>query len=132
MSKTRTITLTNQPPVTIHEDNWPIIASASDDWHDGQYDCQSNRWTKWFVGVRQHADGRCIVYAIYAHITSRSGERSYSARRGHLPQPGGDIVDAIRKVCSEISEAECYGDDSDRWPTLAADCIADLPAVALD
>lgn len=131
MSK-RTITLTNRAPVTIEEAAWPVIAQASDDWHDGQVECQANRRIKWAVRVRQHADGRAIVYATYSYDSSWQGARSYSAKRGVLLPAGADIVAAIREVCDDIAQAESNDDDAQRWPTLAADCIADLPAETLE
>ena len=131
MSK-RTITLTDRAPVTITEESWPVIARATDSQHDGEYDFQANCSSRWIVRVRQHEDGRAIVYATYEYSTRYRGERGFIARRGELLDPGDDIISAIRRVCDDIAQAECSGDDSARWPTLAAECIADLPAVQLD
>lgn len=130
MSETRTITLTGRPPVRIFEANWPVIASAGDNDYDGQVECQSFHVSKWSVIVRRHADGRAIVYAIYRYETRWQGERSRFARRGvMLPATTDDaICDAIRDVCSDIASADHYGDDASRWDSLAADCIADMPA----
>ena len=130
MSK-RTITLTDRPPVSIDEDSWPVIAEARDEEYDGQVRCQANRISTWAVRVRQHADGRAIVYATYGHNTNWQGARGYSARRGALLPVGGDIIAAIREVCAAIADAECSKDDAARWPTLVADCIADLPTEEL-
>jgi len=130
MSK-RTITLTNRQPVTIDDDAWPLVASASDKTYEGQVECQSFRTSKWFVGVRQHEEGRAIVYATYSYSTAWPKERAYSAKRGVLLSVSGDTVEAIHEVCSDIAGAEASGDDAARWPTLANDCIADLPAEEL-
>mgnify|MGYP001576581350 CR=1 FL=1 len=53
-TKTRTITLTDRPPVTIREDAWPVRAAAK--WWDGAYESQANRTAS--VRVREHEDGR--------------------------------------------------------------------------
>ena len=132
---TRTITLTGRPPVRIDEENWPLIASAKDKEHDGQVECQANRMSKWFVGVRQHKDGRAIVYATYSHDSNWQGSRCYNAARCVLLGIGtdaGEICRTISAVCDDIATAEHSGDDADRWSTLANECIADMPADVLE
>lgn len=132
---TRTITLTDRRPVKIQDSEWPLIASASDKDYDNQYEFQANRISNWFVGVRQHEDGRAIVYATYSYSSNYQGARNYTAKRGVLlgrwrptsDDPNG-VADAIRDVCEDIANAEHKDDDASRWPTLAAECIADLPA----
>lgn len=128
MAKRRTITLTNHAPVTIDEASWPTIAKATDRQHDGQVERQANCVSEWSIRVRQHEDGRAIVYAAYSYDTNWRGARTYGANRGVLLPAGADLVAAIREVCDDIAGAECDGDDAARWPTLAAECIADLPA----
>lgn len=127
MSK-RTITLTNRPPVTIEEDNWPLIASAKDSDHDNQYECQANQKWKWFVGVRQHKDGRAIVYATYTHTSQWAGSQDTYDRQGdyldYKDVPIEHITSAIINVCARM--------EGERWDTLKDDCIADLPAEDLD
>jgi hypothetical protein len=127
MSK-RTITLTDHAPITIEEENWPVIAADNDKEYDGQVECQANRISQWWVRVRQHADSRAIVYAGYEYNTHFQSERSYSAKRGVMLPPGSDLIAAIREVADDIAGAECAGDDASRWPTLVAECIADFPA----
>ena len=138
MSK-KTITLTGRPPVQIEEANWPLIANAKAKNFEGQFESQSNRTSTWFVGVRQHEDGRTIVYATYEYDTRWQGARSLEAKRGVLLPIGNpmddstdDIVRAIQEVCRDISGAEHQGSDSDRWSELTHECIADLPVVDLD
>lgn len=112
--KRRTITLTDRPPVTIIEDDWPTIASASE--HDGQIECQANR--RWGLHVRQHEDGRSIVYAVYS--TQYQGESGY--RGGEmLPTVNDSIPEAIRRV-GERGEFSAH---------IIDECIADLPAEQL-
>lgn len=68
-STIRTITLTDRPPVRIGTAHWPIIASASGD--DGPTDHNKHEQSiahgecrRWILHVRQHADGRTLVYAV--------------------------------------------------------------------
>ncbi len=133
MSKKRTITLTGRPPVRIDESSWPLVASASSHDYDGQYDFQSFRHHRWFVGARQHADGRAIVYAKYDYETAWQNERSLSAARGVLLESAdaASICDAIANVCEDMSECEHNGNDDARWTSLRDECIADLPAVEI-
>lgn len=131
---TRTITLTGRPPVTIDEDTWPCIAEANDSEHDGQVECQANRKSKWAMRVRRHTDGRAIVYATYSYTSNWQNSRCYAAKRGVLlaaDTTTDAICRAIEEVSSDIAQAECDGDDAARWATLAADCIADMPAEQL-
>lgn len=124
VNKHRTITLTNRPPVRIDDEAWPIIAESK--WYEGQYEFQANRsgWLK----VRQHADGRTLVYGGFD--SNWPNERS--RRGGELLIPPGDgpltpddgrtidgvaLVQAIRRVAETVGAEEC-----------AANCIADLPA----
>jgi hypothetical protein len=123
-----TITLTGRAPIKIDTDEWPILASAK--WHDGQVECQANRTRK--LIVREHQDGRVVVYGIYdTQWQSESGRRrgEYLADcRDDLNSPivNGDraqkIVDAIHKV----------SEDLDFNIDLAEECIADLPAEDID
>lgn len=116
MSKKLTITLTDQRPVTINTEVWPIVAQAKD-W-DNQYECQANR--TWKLIVRQcqkEGDDRCIVYGIHTSQWASENDRR-----------GGQIIDSIDDAPTAIKEvAEYLNFDL----TLADDCIADLPAIEL-
>lgn len=108
--KHRTITLTDRPPVKIIDDEWPLIASAN--WYEGEHASQANRsgWLK----VRQHEDGRTIVYGAYDSLFPTEDD----LRGGEMLTAGSDIAAAINRVAQSVrSEREC-----------AARCIADLPA----
>lgn len=124
--KKLTITLTGRPPVRIDEADWPVIASATYSAHDGPIECRANRRWSGAIRVRQHADGRAIVYATASYDSQWQGERDYSLRGGELLPAGSDLADAISRVHASLEEA---GVDRGRgWDALAADCIADLPA----
>lgn len=137
-NKTRTITLSDRPPVRIQEDNWPLLATAADKDYDNQYEFQANRISKWFLAVRQAADDyRTIVYATYTYTSNWQGARCYSAKHGVMigtkeECETEDIVRTIREVCARMESCEHHGEDAARWSTLADECIADLPAEDLD
>jgi hypothetical protein len=127
-SKTTTMTtiripMSEQRPVTIDPEAWPVIASATD--HDGQVKCQANN--EWRIKVRQHSDGRRIVYG--SHDAGNGGQHI-----GFRPTYGGFLVDArakerevddetiraIRRVAGLIDRTD-----------LGEDCIQDMPAAEL-
>lgn len=128
----RTITLSDRRPVTIVDGEWPVIAGAGDSEYDGQVRSQANRASEWSMRVRQHADGRAIVYAVYEHNTNWQGERDIAVRHGVLlsAEDGarpGLVVDAIKSVSRRMAGCEHADDDAARWTRLADECIAHLP-----
>lgn len=129
-TKTRTITLTNRQPVKINEAEWPVIAVGSDRWHDGgQIESQANRRKKCSIRVRQHADGRAIVYGTYEYESAWQGERDVTERAGVLLEDAdADLADAINGVMDTLAE---LSDDEDFVGRVARECIADLPAVEI-
>lgn len=116
--KTRTITLTDRAPVTIREDEWPLIASAK--YRPGSVrngtpvpDYETDEYS---IRVRQHADGRVLVYGVVDASTAWTGTED---RRGGILCPSyGCVIDAIRQV-----GVECNMPDR-----VIRECIADLPA----
>jgi len=140
-SKTRTITLTDRSPVKVKEDEWPIIAtgSADDDDSDGRGNRPNREWTR-TIRVRQHEDGRAIVYGVYDYSTNFQGAHGAAARRGTLlagPVTPDQIIAAIRVVGDDMAEAEADAaieesrKDNRQWRVAVQACIADLPAVEL-
>lgn len=119
---TRTITLTDRPPVKIQEHEWPIIAGADGDSYKGdpsRYHQARNQgeMDEWWIRVRQHEDGRAIVYGGYD--TGRYGrDDAEDWRGGELLDAGENLAGAIRRV----GEAGNIPDQCIR------ECIADLPA----
>lgn len=126
--KTRIITLTDARPVKIYEDEWPVVAKASR--HDGgQVESQANK--RWTVVVREHDDGRRIVYGKFS--TSWQGGRDaaggamipalrntnyQSPDCGRAIGPDNDAtIKTIRMVADEVIDDTQLGDE----------CIADLP-----
>ena len=115
--KTRTITLTDARPVKIVEDEWPIIASA-ETWREHEAS------EKWSVRVREHDDGRRIVYGVRQSggggmplgYRGAAGGSIVPARDG-APDDDATIA-AIRAVADEVIDDAQLGDE----------CIADLPA----
>jgi hypothetical protein len=135
-----TITLTGRPPVKITKDEWPVVASAEENWHDGrEHESQSNRRRKYRLIVRQHKDGRTIVYATYSFSSNWQGESGRDVRGGELlTVTGADadhvgdtdaIIAAIQRVGAEIESR--MDNDPGVFPRLVHECIADLPAVEI-
>lgn len=129
----RKITLTGRQPVSIVEDEWPVIAQAVTEDYDGQIRAQSTRTTDASIRVRRHADGRALVYAVHDYDTQWQHERGYVVRHGRLLDADvqdADIADCIRAVASDMSRD--VGEDAVvSWSALGRGCIADLPAEML-
>ena len=124
-TKTRTITLTGRPPVTIREDDWPIVASAKGDSWTG---CDPSRYCQaeaqgeldtWAIRVRQHADGRAIVYGILDGATAWT--RTQGRKGGELLVAGADLAAAIERVGADVGIED----------RTIRECVADLPAEVL-
>lgn len=116
-----TITLTNRRPVTISREEWDVTASSADapgSVHNGtplpDYEYDTYRLT-----VRQHADGRTLVYGVLSAATVWTGTESW--RGGELLDAGGDIVAAILRV----------GAVGGLTDACIRECVADLPAEEL-
>jgi hypothetical protein len=126
MSTIRTITLSDRPPVRIDEDTWPVVGKADDKEWDNTYECQANQIWKWFLRVRQHDDGRAVVYAGYDHSSNWQGSRDTHCRHGQL-LPAGSDMDAICRAIKAVAARM----DGEHWDRIAEECIADLPAEEL-
>lgn len=123
-ARSRTITLTDRPPVTIHEAEWPVVAAARR--HDGEIEYDAIR--RWGLRVRQHEDGRALVYATYS--TSVRGAHNY--RGGELLESISDVPAGIRRVGERAAEHASDGVSTRRvWLALIDECIADLPSEEL-
>jgi hypothetical protein len=112
MSRKIQISLTSRRPVSVDADDWPVIASAR--WFDNEHEFQAYRKAR--VIVREHEDGRRIVYAwtSSAHYFERELHAGYVL---DAPVSEPATVAAIERVAEEIDRAD-----------LGRDCIADLPA----
>ena len=128
-----TITLTGKAPVKIKKDDWPVLASANEKEYDNQYEFQANRTANFKLTVRQHEDGRCIVYGVHSYDSHYEGEHGRDVRGGELLDKESDIPGAIAKVAAELESLMPDGAQwsTGYWPRLAHECTADLPAVEL-
>jgi hypothetical protein len=127
------ITLSESRPLMIDPAVWPTIASVS--WHDGAIECQANYVRS--IKVREHRDGRRIVYGIYDSGPGCCRQGLRGTRGGFIVEPTeelrnvddgpvartpdeGETIRAIRRVAGII------GDDA-----MGDECIGDLPAQEL-
>ena len=110
-----TITLSDVPHVRLVEADWPIVANA--EWFDGEHECQANYIR--FVRVRQHADGRRVVYGTYSAGPGGAPSGFRGIRAGYLlsDSHSEDTIRAIRRVAAQVEDV-----------LLGAECIGDLPA----
>lgn len=135
--KTITITMSETAPVEVDPEQWPVIASAST--HDGKVECQAN--TEWVIKVREHADGRRLVYGsqsagnggqyagyrgkdagylisvdtqVEGHGSPDDMRHAYAARDKVREE---QTIRAIRRVAGVIGDED-----------LGAECVGDLPA----
>lgn len=150
--KTRTITLTGRPPVKIREDQWPLIARATGDSYRGD----PSRWRQavsrgeidtYSLRVRQHADGRTLVYGVLDAAIAAWGQPAggESHRGGVLltPPPAdapgrwtweGTIDDqpVALVIWPEIAQAiQRVGRECGLPDAVIRACLADLPAEAI-
>jgi len=122
MTQQRTITLTDRAPVRIDEGAWPQIAHAVGDSYDsGDYSryqqaSAQGELDEYSLRVRQHADGRAIVYGVLDAATAWTGSEDW--RGGEVLDADADIATAIRRV----------GEMGGLPDSVIRDCIADLPA----
>lgn len=127
-----TITMSESRPLKIDPAAWPKIASASK--HDGRVECEANH--EWDIRVREHKDGRRIVYGAYeagnggVHIGFRAKHGGFIIDPKTESIPGEnasrtvpdeeETIRAIRRVAGII------GDDA-----MGDECIGELPAQEL-
>lgn len=118
----RTIVLTDRAPVKIDTEVWVRIAQHQECNDSPQRPCgveSHYEHSCWAIAVRQHTDGRTIVYG------SVTGEPCWTLREtwegGVIVPADGDVAAAIRSVAEAGKMPE----------RIARNCIADLPAVTL-
>jgi len=137
--KTRTITLTDRPPVRIREDNWPMVANGYSDHYAGVEEQGEplSVWQVWLT-VRQHADGRMLCYG--RATRDIDGKPDYVVRAGELYETrhsDGDLaaaVAALRVLRAQLLSALPTQDEtqSELLPKLLdraqQEALASLPA----
>lgn len=121
-SEKLTITLTGRNPVKVTKEQWPVIASAkgdsyaSNDYSRYQQAQSRGEIDQYRLTVRQHQDGRAIVYGVFDAATAWTGNED---RRG------GELLDAGAGIAAAISRV---GEDVGLPDSVIRQCIADLPA----
>ena len=117
---TRTITLFDRRPAQIDEDQWPVIASATD-CDDRPHPFQANR--EWILKIRKKTPPdrtqRYLVYGVY-----RSKFESDPEKRGGYLVASNDeraVITAVWDLVERLGFETRLGDE----------IIADLPAEEL-
>jgi len=136
VTATITITLSERRPIEIVVADWPRIARAR--WHSGEHEYQASEIAH--ITVREHADGRRIVYGVREEGRYASTPGYRDAKAGYMvaaiagdlraPSDGGpltsacpDEVETVRAIRRVGGVVGCAG--------LAAECLADMPAEAV-
>lgn len=118
--RVRVVTLSNAVTVRIHDDEWRITTSGT--WNQGALEFQARRG---FLFVRQHADGRVLVYGgLNTRWTSEHNLRAgeiVSPREGDALTTSNDVVEAIMRTALALGATERF----------ARDIIARLPPVEI-
>lgn len=127
-NETLTITLTDRPPVRIVKADWPIVAEVRGDdaslelaRDPGRYNqaLYNGELTTYRLVVRQHADGRALVYGV------RTGGYRTSDWRG------GELLPATNRVRTVADSIRAVGIEGAMPDYVIRNCIADLPAEQL-
>lgn len=139
--KKRTVTLTGRPPVRITEADWPVIAIGSGDSHGGgdysrrQQALAQGEVDRYAIRVRQHEDGRTIVYA----VLDAAGAAWHAPAAG-IDYRGGELLDAdadgdpaqslarIRSGRRVVEAIQRVGHAAGLPDAVIRECVADLPA----
>ena len=129
-AKTRTITLTDRPPLTITEDAWPLIAHGQGhDWSPHGQTGERDASRKWRcdIRVRRSIGARLLVYGNLDYETKWMGERDRTYKAGVVIEAGDDVVAAIRKVAAALNE-RVGGADNNVIRDAVDNAISELPA----
>lgn len=104
VEKRRTITLTNRAPISIIEEEWPVVAQGT----CGEDGSPFQDWDITIrVRVHKKRGGRTLIHANYKYQCD-ADEVWYQARVGRLMDPGtksdAEVWEAILEVGNELRE----------------------------
>ena len=123
-TKRKRIHLTNRRPVSIVDAEWPLLVNVGYDEHRGGQVYDATREAHGFLRIREHADGRAIVYARRWNCSAVQGEQEWNDYAGELTTSPVDI-EAIKRVHGGMT---LHGDDYlDVWDGLIDRAISSLP-----
>ena len=121
------IILSNRAPVRVCHDEWPIIAHATETRQERDGD--PGTIARYKLYVRQHSDGRAIVYGSYALSSASRWARHYDAGLLSRSEEIPATIEAVATDLERLSDADPW--DHQVFPGLARRCIASLPPVDL-
>ena len=121
-------------PILIDSLQWPIVAKGARSACDNQYEFQAFRRWKASITVRQHTDGRAIVYGHYEFSTQYPMEEDCDLRDGVHCSAGADIPLVIRQVAQAL-ETDAAASEQEHGDIIAKamrDCLANMPPKMID
>jgi hypothetical protein len=136
--KRRTITLTHRAPISIVEDQWPVIAQGGDG-----FDQPGAPWS-WSLAIRVRKEkqklygkmlcggGRVIVHAKYTYWNETNEEHGVLVRVGHLLSQheavsNSNIWKHIEAVGEELRERIDHENTKKHVTGMIDRCFAALP-----
>jgi hypothetical protein len=114
------IPMSEQRPITIVKADWPRVAWGEE--YSGQHDFQA--FDGVFIAVRQHTDGRTVVYGEAGDWKGGGRPERENRSAGYLLAKDDDVVRAIRRVAGVLADTDHIGEMAH---AAARRCIANLP-----
>lgn len=129
--------MTGRRPISIVRDDWPLIAWGVEEEYNGQVRDESHETGDASIRVRQHSDGRLLVYGAFAYVCGHPNSPSHDASAGAIYPAGSDIAEAIDEIVETMHAKLAKQSRGQYVPceTLidraAQGCLADLEPEAI-
>ncbi len=130
------VPLSREPPITVDRREWPEIATGTYRWQDGDQKKGILQEISLVLKVRQHADGRAVVYGRFFYCDILKPRDLFLVHHGRFVEPGMDLVAAIQAVGGNLRTAmtEIGGpsaEEARRVSGVVLETIQELPPTRL-